>query len=263
MRVDIDVERHSQVQQVTQTGEKLEGSIQRWHGEVQRLEQREELQRRSLEVEKVAQTCRQCTEIDPGGQFEGEVQRAEVRGQQLELAQQVEHAQLQVVIELQVQHHLGQGKCVGGQVIAGSHGDHHAANAQGAEPVVAEVQRQRRQQCASSLPHKQAADLHTRVAQCIQVDAARCRSGRCSQVQAAMSHVGRELAAHRAQHQIEGRVIDLQFGGGEQRVDLHEHVIKTEGSRRSREQIRQLDPRRQIQVHLRQHLADEVEVGSD
>ena len=165
MRVDIDVERHSQVQQVTQTGEKLEGSIQRWHGEVQRFEQREELQRRSLEVEQVAQTCRQCTEIDPGRQFKGEVQRAEVRGQQLELGQQVEHTQLQVVVELQVQHHLGQGECIGGQVIAATHGDHHATNAQGAESVVAEVQRQRRQQRAPRLPHKQAADLHARVTQ--------------------------------------------------------------------------------------------------
>ena len=77
-----------------------------------------------------------------------------------------------------------------------------------------------------------------------------------------MGDAGREPAAHWAKLQIEGRIVDLQFSRCQQRVDLHEHVIKTEGSCRSGEQIRQLDPRSQIQIHLRHHLADKMEVST-
>ena len=75
-----------------------------------------------------------------------------------------------------------------------------------------------------------------------------------------MCDAGREPAAHRTQLQIEGRVVDLQLSGGQQRVDLQEHIIETERSGRSGEQVCQLDPRRQIQIHLCKNLPDEMEV---
>ena len=77
-----------------------------------------------------------------------------------------------------------------------------------------------------------------------------------------MSHVGREPAAHRAKLQIEGRVIGLQFCRCQQRVDLHKHIIQAKRSCRTGEQIRQLDPGCQIQVHPCQHLAEKMEVST-